>query len=225
MTRVWPFARLAIAALCLASMIQQLINLVANAQQLWPGQVSTAVANFFSYFTILSNIGAVITLTLGAVWLLRTRGSREHEPAWLATLFVCVSTYMIITGVVYNLLLRSAAETGDWTNEAVHLIGPAFMLVDALVAPRRRTLPWKTLAVAVAFPILWAIYTLIRANLVTSLLTGDPWWYPYPFLDPHLVPGGYLGVSGYIVGIAAAVVGIAALVIRVRRSPAEPVSA
>ena len=76
------------------------------------------------------------------------------------------------------------------------MVIPLVLLVDAVLAPRRRPLPWRTIGVVVVFPILWALYTMIRANLVTGPATGDPWWYPYPFLDPHLVAGGYLGVAG-----------------------------
>lgn len=227
MTGLWPVARLAVALLCLAAIVRQLIVTVGNAQELWPDQLPTVITNYFSYFTILSNLGAVVTLALGAVWALRTRGGREAEPAWLATLFVCVSTYMIVTGVVYNLLLRSSEITGlagAWTNEVLHVLGPVFLLVDALVAPRRRTLPWRTVGIAAAFPIAWALYTLLRANLVSSPVTGDPWWYPYPFLDPHLVPGGYLGVAGYIVGIAAVIIAVAAAVTWARRAPGRRVT-
>jgi hypothetical protein len=44
----------------------------------------------------------------------------------------------------------------------------------------------------------------VRANLTTSPATGRAYWYPYPFLDPHL-QGGYGGVLPYIVAIAIGV--------------------
>lgn len=57
--------------------------------------------------------------------------------------------------------------------------------------------------VVISWPILWVVYTLVRGELVVSPLTGDGWWYPYPFLNPH-VQGGYLVVAFYVAGIAAA---------------------
>ena len=216
MATVWPYLRLAVAALGTAAIVRQLTLAIGNAlaaETSAAGHVPTVVANFFSYFTIISHLSAAIVLAIAAVWALRTRRSTTLEPAWLATALVCVSTYMIVTGVVYNLLLRSISIAGIsdvWTNETLHLIVPLFLLADVLVAPRRRALQWRTLPVAAALPIVWAIYTMIRANFVVGPATGDPWWYPYPFLDPHLVPGGYLGVAGYIVGIAVVVVGTAA---------------
>ncbi|WP_186324394.1 Pr6Pr family membrane protein [Microbacterium paludicola] len=189
------------------------------AETPWGSHLPTVIANFFSYFTILSNLLAVIALVIGGVWMLRTRRSATAEPAWMGTLLACASTYMIVTGIVYNLLLRGISIAGisdAWTNETLHVVIPLVMLADVLLAPRRRALPWCALLVAVTFPIVWAVYTLLRANLITGPATGNPWWYPYPFLDPHL-QGGYLGVIGYIVGIAAAIVAVAAGVVWVGR--------
>lgn len=219
----WPYARLAAAALGLTAIIRQLTLAIGNALRAdtaWAGHVPTVVANFFSYFTILSNLIAVATLIIAAVWMLRTRPSTQAEPAWLATLLVCASTYMIVTGIVYNALLRhiSIAGISDvWTNETLHVVIPLAMLADVLFAPRRRSMPWRTVLTAAAFPIVWAVYTLVRANVITAPATGTPWWYPYPFLDPNLPGASYLTVAGYIVGIAAAIIAVAAFVVWVGR--------
>ncbi|MFE7651250.1 Pr6Pr family membrane protein, partial [Streptomyces phaeoluteigriseus] len=112
----------------------------------------------------------------------------DPEPRWLAVLLMCASSYMIVTGVVYNTLLRGIAlpqgATVAWSNEVLHVVIPLLMLLDVLVAPRRRALRWSAVAVAAVFPIVWVVYTLVRANLVVSPGTGEHWWYPYPFLNP-----------------------------------------
>lgn len=214
----WPYARLAAAVLGLAAIIRQFSLSMANAAAAdtpWASHVPTVTANFFSYFTILANLIAAVALIIAGVWMLRTKGSVKPEPAWLATLLVCVSTYMIVTGIVYNLLLRNIAIAGIsdvWTNETLHVIIPLFLLADVLFAPRRRALPWRTILVAAVFPLIWAAYTLIRANFITAPADGKP-WYPYPFLNPNLDGASYLTVSGYILCIAAAVIGVAALVV------------
>ena len=218
----WPWVRLAAAALGAAAIIRQLAIAVGNALRAdtpWAAHVPTVVANFFSYFTILSNLSAVVALVAGAVWMLRTRRSASPEPIWLATLLACASTYMVVTGIVYNLLLRSIPIAGIsdvWTNETLHVVVPLVMLADVLLAPRRRRLPWSTLLVVAAFPIVWAVYTLVRANLIIGPAHGNPWWYPYPFLDPH-IQGGYGPVVGYIIGIAAAIIAVAALIVLAAR--------
>lgn len=200
----WGILRVAAAVLILAAVVAQLARTTANAVE--NGQhLPTVITNFLSFFTIESNVFAAIVLIVAAIrgWTAR----EERDPTWLAVALVAVSTFMLITGIVYNLLLRGIelpqGQTVPWSNEVLHVIGPLFLLADALIAPRRRGLPWATVGIVVMYPILWAVYTLVRANLVTNPTTGDPWWYPYPFLNPH-VQGGYGGVSLYIVGIATA---------------------
>lgn len=211
--------RMAMAALIVAAVIAQAALTVSGAIDA-SRDVTTTVVNFFSFFTIQSNVVAAVTLALGALWTW-ARGRRERvEPRWFAILLACATSYMLVTGVVYNLLLRnvSVAEglTVPWSNEVLHVFGPLFLLVDLFVAPRRRALPWSTIGIAVIYPIAWVVYTLIRGPLTTAPLTGAPWWYPYPFLDPHL-QGGYGGVAVYIVGIAVAMAAFATLVVCVGR--------
>ena len=69
----------------------------------------------------------------------------------------------------------------------------------------------------VAFPIAWVVYTMIRGPFVTNPASGDPFWYPYPFLNPNNFVNGYLDVSFYIVGIAIAIIGVGFLVVWIGR--------
>ncbi len=224
MTTWWPFARLAAAVLGLAAIVAQLARSIENALAAtteWGQHLPTVAANFLSFFTILSNVLAVIILTIGAIWALRHRHGTEPEPTWFAVLLACVSTYMIVTGIVYNTLLRNVelpqGVNVPWSNEVLHVVIPLFLLADLLFAPRRRALGWSAVAIIAIFPIVWVVYTMIRANFIIAPATGEAWWYPYPFLNPHRVPGGYLGVSGYIIGIAIAIIGVACVVVWVGR--------
>lgn len=234
MTTWWPYARLAAAVLGLAAIIAQLSRSIENALAAtteWGQHLPTVAANFLSFFTILSNLLAAIVLIIAAIWALRHRRDTGVEPTWLAVILACVSTYMIVTGIVYNTLLRGVelpqGVTVPWSNEVLHVVFPLLLLIDLLFAPRRRALRWSAVAIITIFPIGWVVYTMIRANLIIAPATGEAWWYPYPFLDPHLVPGGYLGVSAYIVGIAIAIIGVACFVVWVgrRRGARVPVAA
>lgn len=224
LSRLWPYLRLAAAALGLAAIIAQLTRSMQNALSTtteWGGHLPTVAWNFLSFFTIESNLLAAIVLATGAIWAWTSGRSAKREPHWFAALLVCVSTYMIVTGIVYNLLLRNVelpqGVTVPWSNEVLHVVFPLFLLADVLFAPGRRALRWNTILIAAVFPIVWAVYTLVRADMITAPATGEDWWYPYPFLNPHNFPSGYLAVAGYIVGIAAAIIGVAAFVVWVGR--------
>ncbi len=218
----WSVVRLAIAAAILAAVIAQLVKSLSTAAELGR-DVATTAANFFSFFTILSNLLAAVVLLWAVAWFFtRGRSDAAAEPVRLGVALVSVSTYMIITGIVYNTLLRNielpqGSAPIPWSNDVLHLIGPLVLLADVLIAPLRRALPWRALWIVVAFPIAWVVYTLIRGPLVTNPVTGDPFWYPYPFLNPNnpsLVPlAGYPGVAIYVVGIAAAILAVAWLVV------------
>ena len=214
----WTLLRLAMAAVTIAAIAAQLTKSIGTAIELGR-DVTTTIANFFSFFTILSNAAAAVALAWIALWYLFTgrRRDTDAEPHGLAVALACVSTYMIITGIVYNTLLRGielpqGSAPIPWSNEVLHLIGPIFLLLDVFLGPLRRALPWRSLWAVVAFPIVWVIYTMIRGPLVTNPVSGDPFWYPYPFLNPNN-PGGWLSVVFYVIGIAAAIVAVGALVV------------
>ena len=183
---------------------------------LGPADTGVFLINFFSFFTILSNALAVIALVLCAVLQLRgatapTPGALPNPapvPGWFVVAFAAVTTYMLTTGIVYNALLRGVSldqeSTLIWSNEVLHLIGPILVVAVWFISPYRVALGWNHLAVAAAFPVLWAGYTMIRGEVVG--------WYPYPFLNPAQ-PGGYGAVAAYLVGIAAAIIALDALIV------------
>jgi len=223
----WPWARIAASLLGFAAIAAQLIRTLGIAVESPTAHGShllTVTVNFFSFFTILSNLGAAVMLAVAAIWAWTRGRDATQEPRWLAVLLACVATYMITTGLVFNILLRGyelpQGATVPWSNEVLHVGIPLFLLIDVLVAPLRRRMSWGTVATIAAFPIVWAIYTLIRANLVISPATGTEYWYPYPFLNPHITPGHYLGVAGYIVGIAVLIVAVGAGVVWAARKRA-----
>ncbi|NLP84927.1 Pr6Pr family membrane protein [Microbacterium sp. CFH 90308] len=219
------------ALIMLAAIVAQLAASMARATEL-DRDVATTFVNFFSFFTILSNLLAAIVLLWAAIWYWTRGRGADAEPAGLAVALASVSTYMIITGIVYNLLLRNVvlpqgSEPIPWSNEVLHLVAPLFLLADVLVAPLRRRLSWRALWAVVAFPILWVIYTMIRGPLTTNPVSGDPFWYPYPFLNPNN-PGGWMSVIMYMIGIAVAIIGVGALVVwwgRRTKAPQESTAA
>jgi hypothetical protein len=210
----WTVLRLAMAVAIAAAVVAQLVRSVSSAVDAGR-DVATIVANFFSFFTILSNVAAAVVLAWAALWYLSRRRT-DAEPPGLAVALACVSTYMIITGIVYNLLLRGyQLEPGavvPWSNEVLHLIGPIFLLLDVFVGPLRRALPWRALWAVAVFPIVWVVYTMIRGPFITNPGTAEPFWYPYPFLNPNN-PGGWPAVVLYVIGIAVAIVAVGAFVV------------
>ncbi len=116
--------RLFFGLLALVAMGRQLTVTAANGLSL---------ANFFSYFTIQSNLIAAVVLLAVVV---RPSASAEW---WRGLAVAC----MTITGVVFNLLLRGVeAPTIAWVNEVVHVVMPLVMVLDWLTVPPRDPIAW-----------------------------------------------------------------------------------
>ncbi|NYF18136.1 hypothetical protein HDC37_002992 [Microbacterium sp. AK009] len=225
----WNVLRLLAAVAIIVAVIGQAVRTIGigiDAGQHLP----TVVTNFFSFFTILSNCAAaVVLLWAGGRWaVVRRRRTPDAapaaDPAAVAVALASVTTYMVITGVVYNTLLRNVplpqGVTVPWSNEILHVIAPLFLLLDLFLGPGRRALPWRDVGVILIFPIAWVVYTLVRGPLITNPASGQPFWYPYPFLNPNnpdLIFAGYTGVAFWVVVIALGIVVTAAVVVAVGR--------
>ena len=184
------------------------LTLVAVVVQCLKGaeQDNFQLSNFFSFFTIESNILAAIILLVSAYGALAQKRS-----ATFALVRGAAVLYMVTTGIVYALLLSglevSLQTTIPWVNTVLHYLMPVVLLVDWLIDPPRRRISFKQASIWLVFPVLYLGYSLIR-GAVTE-------WYPYPFLNPD--NGGYGGVAFVCVGIAAAIVGLAWAIARATR--------
>jgi FAR-17a/AIG1-like protein len=148
--------------------------------------------NFFSYFTVDSNILAAAVFLAGAWAVLASRDLGARHELARGVVLVC----MAATGVVYALLLRETATRNAfnvaWSNDVLHIVLPIAVVLDFVLLPPSRRLALAGALAWLAFPVAWLAYTMIRGSVVD--------WYPYPFLDP--TRHGTLAVIAYCAGIA-----------------------
>jgi len=209
--------RLVGAVLIIAAVIAQLQRSLQNWSDAGVTSIGTQITNFFSFFTIDSNLLSLVAFAAGAVVLIL---GRRDSARW--TVFrACVTAYMATTGIVYNTLLRGIelpqGQTVAWSNEVLHVVAPLLVVIDWLLAPGRNRLEWKHIGVIVSFPLVWTVYTMIRGPLVVDDYNHHDFWYPYPFLNPNTAPEGYVSVFFYMVLIAAVIGGVGAAAIWVTR--------
>lgn len=154
-----------------------------------------------SYFTIQSNLLVAIV-----------SGMLVADPARTGRLFKVIRLDAVVgiavTGLVHWFLLRPLLDlTGASAaaDTSLHIVVPLLCVVGWLLVGPRPRIDLRTAALALVWPMLWTI-----ATLVVGEATG---FYPYPFLDPE--PGGYgpvlltcAGITvlfGVLFAIAAAV--------------------
>lgn len=180
--------RLALASLLAVALIAQVLIGLSNSD--------LTVARFFSYFTVLSNAGAVVVLTLMAA-----RPGRDASLGF-ATFRGAVTVYMSVTGLVYaTVLYPQLADVGvpePWIDLSIHALGPLLVALDWLFFRPPVRLPDRTLWIWLLFPAAYLIYTLVRGQFVD--------WYPYPFLDPG--EGGYGRVAVWSLVVLVVVIAL-----------------
>jgi hypothetical protein len=181
--------RVAAAGLGLAALIVALV------------QSTGTVANFFSFFTIESNILAVVLLLGGGL-------ADPRSPRW-AYFRGAVTLYMVITGLVYAALLSDVDVqlTAAWVNDALHRLLPVLLLLDWLFLPPWPRIPAPKALGWLAFPLAYLAYSLLRGPVAH--------FYPYPFLDPR--PHGYDHVIVHAVVLAVGMAVLALAVWRIAR--------
>jgi hypothetical protein len=183
--------RVFFAGLTVVAIVVQLASLA--------GKGTLNPVNYFSYFTIDSNL--IATGVLIAAALNRDRASTPRLDLARGGAVV----YMSITGIVFTLLLSNTdVDTAiPWVNSVVHELMPLVMLADWLITPPAARQRLRHGLLWLSFPLVWIVYTIIRGAIVNL--------YPYPFLNP--ANGGYASVAVYCVAILIAMLVVSALVV------------
>ena len=167
---------------------------------------SMLAVNYFSYFTILSNILVAICCT-ACLLAPHSAAGRFFSKATVQT---AIAVYIFIVGLVYNLVLRQIWSPRGWQlviDNILHVTVPlGFVLYWYFFTPRRQ-LQWKDLLPWLLFPAAYLTYSLLRGAQVD--------WYPYPFI--HAGQLGYGKVALNALGVLAAILITGSLLIAINR--------
>jgi hypothetical protein len=136
--------------------------------------IPATIIQFFSYFTILTNIIVAVYYT---ALLIKKRTQQE---GWFTNskTVTAIAVYIVIVGIVYNLVLRPLWEPQGWqliADELLHTIIPLLFLLYWFLFVKQRNLEWKDAFLWLLYPFLYLVFVLLR-GAVTRL-------YPYPFID------------------------------------------
>ena len=147
---VGSILRLLMAAAVVAAVLTQLGQTLS---------LGYSVPNFFSFFTIQSNIIGAVAVTTAAL-----AGPAGRKTLWLSQFRGAATLYMAITGMIFSLLLRGAdVQTPiPWVNSVLHFIFPLFIVIDWLVDRSVRPLSFRQGLVFLAYPVAYGAYSLIR---------------------------------------------------------------
>jgi hypothetical protein len=155
--------------------------------------------NFFSYFSILSNLFVALVFIFSSLSILNNKYIDSARGA--------ATVYMTIVGFGFVFLLNAdGEELIPWVNIVLHYVAPIVVVADWMSAPSMK-ISLKQSLFWIWFPLTYTAYTLIR-----GAITG---WYPYEFFNPHQV--GHLGVVAYFIILLIAYFTLSWITIRLRK--------
>lgn len=145
------------------------------------------VVDYFSYFTIWSNIAVAVVMTLLAL------DARRDSPV-LRALRLSGLLMISITGLVYGVILSGVSTLRGWevlANFFIHQAVPLLTVVVFLVAGPRGWIDRRVLLASFVLPIVWLVYALVRGAVIGA--------YPYFFIDVATL--GYGTVALNLTGV------------------------
>ena len=176
----------------------QLYILINNT----PGNGMTpwqAVARFFIFFTILSNLLVAISLTTALLTPYSKAGRYFSKPAVTAG----IALYILIVGLVYNIILRnlwSPVGLQRMADELLHVAVPVLYFLYWSFFSLKQGLQFRHAFYWLSFPAIYIIYALLRGKLEG--------FYPYPFIDVNELGYGKVAINSLAMMLAFITTGL-----------------
>ena len=152
------------------ALISQLYLNLSSGISPWP----ETLVRYFSYFTLDTNLLVALCCTV----LLVKPGSKAGRFFSRAGTLTAITLYILVVGLVYNLILRSLWNPKGlqkWVDELLHSVIPLLFLIWWINLVAKGTLTMRTILPWMIYPLGYAVFILIRGSL-----SG---FYPYPFVD------------------------------------------
>lgn len=167
--------------------------------------------NFFSYFTIQTNIFVALWFLLSAIY--HGEEGKKNSKWFGPYMALGVTTLITITGLIYNTMLlpTQTDRTGFYfwfTSVVEHMVAPIVMIVYFLVFMKKEkgsVLGTKAflkdkMIMFYIYPIVWLVVMLIRGEF--RYQAGKVFAYQYFFINVHQKSYGLAGWAWLIIALA-----------------------
>lgn len=158
------------ALVVLVGLVVQLVVTATTTGGFYPTNPQR-VFNVFAFFTVQSNVLVGVTSLLLAV---------RPEPGGLLrrTLRLDALLGIAVTGVVFHLALRQLQDlrgSAAFADLLLHTVSPVMCVLGWLLLGPRAGVSGRVVAWALAFPLPWLAFTLVRGSIIG--------FWPYPLVD------------------------------------------
>lgn len=170
-----------------------LYTIITHPAPIYP--LDMMIANFFSYFTIQSNI---IVALVATSWLFNKnlfgRFQRLFELGGLINITI---TFFVVYFVLSKLQVLEGINL--IADNFVHVYTPIVYVLVWLVFRAKKKYSFKTMLKWLVYPIGYFVYSIIRGAIVG--------WYPYPFINASVLSVGELLMNVVLLTLAFVFVG------------------
>jgi hypothetical protein len=189
------------AAIGWLAIILQLYLIIVNRT----ASIPETIVRFFSFFTILTNILVAVCFTTVSLHSSDRRKYFFSKPTTLSA----VTIYIVVVGIVYNIILRflwNPQGLQRIADELLHSFIPIFFLVFWIVFVPKNGLQWRVTFNWLLYPLCYLLFVLLRG--------ASSNFYPYPFINVNeigyrtaiinsvVLCGVFLALSALLVAIA-----------------------
>lgn len=150
--------------------------------------VGQSLIKFFSYFTILTNLLIAVTSTLVLLLPRSKTGQLCSRPGTITA----TAVYIIVVGLVYNVVLRPLYHPQGWArvaDELVHVVVPLLYIIYWLIFATKGNVRWGSAFGWLLYPFLYLVYTFLH-GWVTH-------YYPYPFMDVSAIGYAHFWLNSF----------------------------
>jgi hypothetical protein len=196
----------AMASIAVVAWFALVLQFLLMVQRAAPGTALHAVINYFSFFTILTNLLVACTATLPLLASRSTVGQFFLRSSTQSA----VAVYIAIVGITYSLLLRHLWNPQGQQKVAdvlLHDVVPVLYVAFWIFLVPKFTLRWSDAVRWLAFPLVYMAYTLVRGFISH--------WYPYYFIDVDTI--GLSRALIHAAGLLLAFFGLGLLFIAIGR--------
>jgi hypothetical protein len=109
---------------------------------------------------------------------------------------LCGVLGITLTFVVFHVALKGLQElqgSAAFADFLLHTASPVLCVLGWLVLGPRGRVSRTVVAWSFAFPVLWAVFTLVRGAILT--------YYPYPFVDVSVLGYGQVAINSVLVAL------------------------
>lgn len=157
----------------------------------------------FHYFTILSNVFAVVILSISAHKILSTP-PKNLPYTWAPLLKGMVIMCLMITMIVSHFLLNQYFQMTGILGISVtllHYVVPFMVLIDYLLFDSKGWMRNKSPLQWIMAPLIYVVFALIAAQIGDGIGYGNS-RYPYPFLDVEILGWSTVILIIFVMAIA-----------------------